>query len=144
MMSTSFKSCKLWSCICLYWNTFIFTQFCSSISVFWLVKTWFFGSPRDQRCKTCPENVPCLNQKWGKIRWTRLDTLILALRLCRNLYIRKVHYKIFRDTAQKMKFSMKELFTKCDQIGRILRIWSHLVKKSLMENFIFLCSERCL
>ena len=40
-------------------------------------------------------------------------------------------------TAQKMKFSMKNFFSKCDQIRRKLRIWSHLLKKSLMENFIF-------
>ena len=26
-------------------------------------------------------------------------------------------------------------------LDRKLRIWSHLLKKSLMENFIFLCSE---
>ena len=36
-------------------------------------------------------------------------------------------------TAQKMKFSVKDFFSKCDQIW----IWSHLLKKSLMENFIF-------
>ena len=40
-------------------------------------------------------------------------------------------------TAQKMKFVIKDLFGKCDQIGRKLRIWSHLLKKLLMENFIF-------
>ena len=40
-------------------------------------------------------------------------------------------------TAQKMKFSMKDFFSKCDQIRRKLRIWSHLLKKSLMENFLF-------
>ena len=40
------------------------------------------------------------------------------------------------DTAQKSKFSIKEFFSKCDQILRKLRIWSHLLK-SLMENFIF-------
>ena len=40
-------------------------------------------------------------------------------------------------TAQKLKFSIKDFFSKCDQIGRKLRIWSHLLKKSLMENFIF-------
>ena len=41
-------------------------------------------------------------------------------------------------TAQKkMKFSIKDLFSKCDQIRWKLRIWSHLQKKSLMENFIF-------
>ena len=37
--------------------------------------------------------------------------------------------------AQKMKFSIKDFFSKCDQI--LMRIWSHLLKKSLMENFIF-------
>ena len=40
-------------------------------------------------------------------------------------------------TARKMKFSIKDFFSKCDQIRRKLRIWSHLLKKSLMENFIF-------
>ena len=39
--------------------------------------------------------------------------------------------------AQKMKFSIKDLFKKCDQILRKLRIWSHLLKKSLVGNFIF-------
>ena len=39
-----------------------------------------------------------------------------------------------------MKFSIKVFFSKCDQIGRFLRIWSHLLKKSFMKNFIFLCS----
>ena len=40
-------------------------------------------------------------------------------------------------TAQEMKFSVKDFFSKCDQIRSFLRIWSHLLKKSLMENFIF-------
>ena len=41
------------------------------------------------------------------------------------------------STAQKMKFSISDFFSKCDQIRSLLRIWSHLQKKSLMENFIF-------
>ena len=40
-------------------------------------------------------------------------------------------------TAQKMKFSIKDFFSKYDQIRRKLRYLSHLLKKSLMENFIF-------
>ena len=36
-----------------------------------------------------------------------------------------------------MKFSIKDLFSKYDQISSFLRIWSHLMKKYLMENFIF-------
>ena len=36
----------------------------------------------------------------------------------------------------KMKFSIKDFSSKYDQIRRKLQIWSHLLKKSLMENFI--------
>ena len=35
-----------------------------------------------------------------------------------------------------MKFFIKGFFSKCDQIRSFSRIWSHLLKKSLMENFI--------
>ena len=36
-------------------------------------------------------------------------------------------------TTQKMKFPIKNFFSKFDQI----RIWTHLLKKFLMESFIF-------
>ena len=36
-----------------------------------------------------------------------------------------------------MKFSIKDFFSQWDQICRKLRIWSHILKKSSMENFIF-------
>ena len=41
-----------------------------------------------------------------------------------------LHGKISADTAQKMKFSIKNFFSKCDQIHRKL-------KKSLTKNLIF-------
>ena len=41
------------------------------------------------------------------------------------------------DTVQKMKFSITDFYSKCDQIRSFLRIWSHLLKKPLLENFIF-------
>ena len=40
-----------------------------------------------------------------------------------------------------MKFSIEDFYSKCDQIRNELQIWSHLQKKSSMENFIFLCSD---
>ena len=40
-------------------------------------------------------------------------------------------------TGQKIKLTIQDFFSKCDQIRRKLRIWLHLLKKSLMENFIF-------
>ena len=46
-----------------------------------------------------------------------------------------------KDTAQKMKFSIKDFFSKCDQIHRKMQIWSHLLKESLMKNCIF-CAVR--
>ena len=42
-----------------------------------------------------------------------------------------------KHCTKKMKFSIKDFFSKCDQIISFLQIWSHLLKKSLMENFIF-------
>ena len=36
-----------------------------------------------------------------------------------------------------MKFSINDFFSKCDQIHRKPRIWSYLLKKSLIENLIF-------
>ena len=40
-----------------------------------------------------------------------------------------------------MKFSFKDFFSKSDQIRSFLQIWSHIRKKCLMENFIFLCGD---
>ena len=44
-------------------------------------------------------------------------------------------------SAQKMKFSIKDFLSKCDR--RKLWIWSQLLKKSLMENFVFFVSIYC-
>ena len=38
---------------------------------------------------------------------------------------------------QKMKFSIEDFFNKWDQIRMKLRNWSHLLRKFLMEKFIF-------
>ena len=56
-------------------------------------------------------------------------------------YDPKIPNSFSSHTTQKMKFSIKDFFSKCDQLRRKLRIWSHSLKKSLMENFIFLCSH---
>ena len=46
-------------------------------------------------------------------------------------------------TAQQMKFSIKDFFfSKRDQIRSFLRLWSHLMKKFLMENFL-ICAVTC-
>ena len=40
-----------------------------------------------------------------------------------------------------MKFFIKDFFSKYDQIRSFMRIWSHLLKKPLMENFFFCVVE---
>ena len=61
-----------------------------------------------------------------------------------RIFIIIVHLRLLRSPfchiAQKMKIFIKDFFSKCDQIRIFLRIWSHLVKKSLIKNFIF-CAE---
>ena len=42
----------------------------------------------------------------------------------------------FTNIAQKIKFSIEDFLCKCD------RIWPHLLKKSLMENFICALQDR--
>ena len=66
----------------------------------------------------------------AEIRTEVIDIIIFALFLyhCHSFHT---------HTAQKRKFPIKDFFSKCDQIRRKLRIWSHLLKKSLMGNFIF-------
>ena len=38
---------------------------------------------------------------------------------------------IHQGLHKKMKFSIEDFFSKCDQISRKQLIWSHLLKKSL-------------
>ena len=40
-----------------------------------------------------------------------------------------------------MKFSIKDFFSKSDQIRSFLQIGSHLLEKSLMKNFAFCALE---
>ena len=70
---------------------------------------------------------------------------IIADAIFVNFYIEYIssnlslHTKLIKSllfTAQT-KFSIKDLFSKCDQIRSFLRIWSYLLGKSFMENFIF-------
>ena len=49
--------------------------------------------------------------------------------------IRSLRYNTF--PSRKMKSFIKNFFIKYHQIRSFVRIWLHLLKKSLMENFIF-------
>ena len=60
-----------------------------------------------------------------------------------NLGFHGVCFRIFSKVKQSTmhkKLSIKDVFSKYSQSSRKLQIWSHLLKKSLMENLIFLWS----
>ena len=44
-------------------------------------------------------------------------------------------------TAQKMKFSIKDFFSKCDQMRSFLRIWAPFTEEILNGKLQSLCSE---
>ena len=75
--------------------------------------------------------------KWYQIAQRITNTFYSTLFLQVFLWIKNCVVFHSSKTAQKMEFSMKDFFSKCDQIRRILRILSHLLKKIIMENFIF-------
>ena len=60
--------------------------------------------------------------------------------LTRMFSDKKILLLIASNTAQKIKFSIKDFFSKCDQIRKKLQFWLHLLNRSLVENFIF-CAE---
>ena len=78
-------------------------------------------------------------------------TYVIFIKMARILFVdrryKKQLFKFFFHgrnywmleiyTAPKMKFSIKNFFSKCDQICNFLWIWSPLLKKFLMENLIF-------
>ena len=47
-----------------------------------------------------------------------------------------VHPDLVLILHKKWKISIKDFFSQCDQTRSFLRIWSHLLEKSLMGNFI--------
>ena len=59
--------------------------------------------------------------------------VLLKMNLLNTRYL--TNYYFISNTKNKM-FSIEGFFSKCEQIRSFLRIWSHLLKKSLMENLI--------
>ena len=79
-------------------------------------------------------------------RTTTIQTLLylMSCMLTLNMHLRNQgQFQPVKLThCTKMKFFIKDFFCKCDHIRRKLQIWSHLLKKSLMENFILCAVSR--
>ena len=67
-------------------------------------------------------------QKWKLTKFQMLDVEIYVLVFRRRVVLKWVG---------RFTLSIKDFYSKCDQIRSKLRIWPYLLKKSLMKNFIF-------
>ena len=83
-------------------------------------------------CYTC-DSGNCVSSIYIQSCQTSMTEFFSQIHLC-SCYC--------SNTAQKMKFSIKDFCSKCNQIRIFLRIWSYLPEKSPIEIFIFLCSVR--
>ena len=66
------------------------------------------------------------------MRWMTIS-LILSHQMAFSFCSSKRHI----HCTKKLSFLLGDFYSKCDQIRKRLRIWSDLLKKYLMENFIF-------
>ena len=103
--------------------------------------------------RPCEISMLCFFKKTVNYEWTlpilekiasqifhRVRNIHQSVNQSINQWINIFFLLIAYITEQKM-FYIKDFFSKCDQIHRKLRIWSHLLKKYLIENFIF-CAVR--
>ena len=85
--------------------------------------------------KVIPHTFPYSSVQFSFSSWFILFTRSLILLLLLLWISLCFHQNTTGLTPQK--FSIKDFFSKWDQIRSKLRIWSHLLKNSLMENFVF-------
>ena len=70
-------------------------------------------------------------------RWKLPCILWSCLAHFTALALKNFPRKNFQYFILHCTFSNKDFFSKCDKISNLLWIWSSLLKRSLMENFIF-------
>ena len=124
----------IYVCILYALNKFIkFGNACQDMSlIFFLLHTEFFFRKYYNlfnRLRTGQRMFCCWDELWTLV--PRLKVLSLSLICIQFIPC------LLNVATQKMKVAIKDFFSKCDHICSFLRIWSHLLKKSFMENLIF-------
>ena len=93
---------------------------------------WDVGQVRQLLHSLCGDNNVGSFHLWWRETMLKRAYLSISLSIYLSIYL--------SITAQKNEvFHYGFLFSKCNQIRSFLRIWSYLLKKLVMENFI-LCA----
>ena len=88
--------------------------------------------------KSILHSIPCFPQgRECGYKFLKSPTSKVATQGETSTYVQISQWMDSVTTAQTMKFSITNFLSKCNQIPKKLRIWSHLLKKSVMENLIF-------
>ena len=88
--------------------------------------------------KSILHSIPCFPQgRECGCKFLKSPTSKVATQGETSTYVQISQWMDSVTTAQTMKFSITNFFSKCNQIPKKLWIWSHLLKKSVMENLIF-------
>ena len=76
---------------------------------------------------------------YAQLLTTPLDVIQYSYNIFNTKYSKDTFLRLSgpTDTVQKMKFPIKDFFSKYDQIRSFLWIWSHLLKESLMGTSFF-------
>ena len=77
--------------------------------------------------KIALQNTFSLKHLWAAASEMNTSCNVTMIHRTRELHI----------AAQKIKFSIKDFCSKCDQIYRFRRIWSYLLNKFLVEKIFF-------
>ena len=116
-----------------YWKIIFFCLYYTLKHFHVICKTCFCCCNARKSFRVAEVSLSCClhQQKQGKQRWITYNGGYSA-KIANGFYTAQI---IFHG-GPPPKFSMKNFFSKCDQIRRKLRIWSHLLKNVLMESFI--------
>ena len=86
---------------------------------------------------------PWINLTSKRFLFSKIDICLCLIPTCFSVFCHQYlkDYHMVHAILKKWSCAKNEVFqyffNKCDQIPRKRRIWSHLLKKSLMENSIF-------
>ena len=71
-----------------------------------------------------------------------VGTLFLIWKACIHFMVVEISKLTLSEFYEMLKVlresPLQDFSSKCDQIHNLLRVWSHLLKKSIIENFILL------
>ena len=84
-----------------------------------------------------------MKSSWNTIDPHKIGFLTYLISFSKKVSLKQKNFNFFKTfwsikfVAHEIQFFIKDFFRKYDQIHRQMQIWSHLLKNSLIEKFLF-------